>query len=261
MIRKLLLIEKTKLLNYSSFWIIMSLFSVLIVLSFMVAGSLGTLDVNGNSMNLPQLSIYEFPILWHYLTYIAGFLHYLPALLIILVVTNDIQYGLWRQNVADGLDRKELLWSKVLVITVISIFATILLVVLGLVYGLSHTHDVDLKLVIESAEFLVGYFVQLFAYMVIALLFAVFIKSPAQAIVYLLVYGIIVERLISLLLPEVFSFYLPMAAFSGIISNPYMNLMGMEVINTPFTNILFVSLAWIVVILVGLYAYIRSQDI
>ncbi|MEX1136881.1 MAG: hypothetical protein WEB89_08255 [Balneolales bacterium] len=261
MIGKLVTIERIKALNYRSFWTILILYSVLIVLSYYVAGAFGAVNVDGEQVDLPQFGIYEFPMLWHYLTYISGFLHYLPALLVILLVTNDIQYGLWKQHVAEGLERGELVGLKILVITLLSAFATLLLVVTGLAFGLSGAPDVSLSIILERAGFIVGYFVQVFAYMTIAFVFAVVVKKPAQAIILLLAYGIIVERLIRFSLPGEFSFYFPMAAFAGIISNPYMSIIGAEVVDTPFISNIYVSLAWIALFLGGIYAFVRYKDV
>lgn len=261
MIWKLLAIERIKAFNYNSFWIILALFTALIILAFFVAGAFGTVTVGNEDVNLPQVTIYEFPLLWHYLVYISGFLHYLPALLVILLVTNDIQHGIWRQHVAEGLDRSELVGSKILLTAILALYATVLLIIIGLFFGLRNTMDANTAVVLENASFLIGYFVQLFGYLTIAFVFAVLVKRPAQAIIFLLVYGIILERIIRYFLPDELSFYLPMAAITGIVSNPYMSLIGVEVVDTPFISNFYVSLAWILILWGGIYAFIRYKDL
>lgn len=258
---KLFAVERIKTMNYTSFRIIMILFSGLVVLGYYVAGSFGTVTIDGDEVVLPELMIYDFPGTWHYLTYISGFLHYLPALLIILLVTNDIQYGLWKQHIAEGMDRGELVGAKLLVISLISAYATVLLMVTGLVYGLSYTEEVSFQLILKNAGFLAGYLVQIFAYMTMAFVFALVCKRAGLAITLLLVYALIGERLIRFFLPEELSFYFPMAAFSGIIGNPFMSLIGVEVADTPFINNFYVSLAWIAVLLAGSYAFVRYKEV
>ncbi|MEX1121399.1 MAG: hypothetical protein WD491_09470 [Balneolales bacterium] len=261
MIGKLFAIERIKAFNYNSFWYIMALYSVLLVLGYYVAGAFGTVTVNGEQVDLPQFRVYEFPMLWHYLTYIAGFLHYLPALLLILLVTNDIQFGIWRQHVAEGLERAHLVGAKVLMMALLSGYATVLVILTGLAFGLPGTEGASPAMILESADFIIGFFVQIFAYLTMAFVFAVAVKKPAQAIIMLLVYSIVVERLIHFFLPGELSFFLPMAAFSSFISNPYMSIIGAEVVETPFVNSFFASLVWIIMLLGGIYAFVRYKDV
>ncbi|MEX0927864.1 MAG: hypothetical protein WD266_04465 [Balneolales bacterium] len=258
---KWLAIEKVKMLHYRTFWVILALYTLMLVAGYYLSGSFGSLSVNNQQINLPELTVFAFPGLWHYLTYISGFLHYILALTVIALTANDLQYGLWRQHVAEGMDRSELIGAKVLVMMLLALYSTLLVILTGLAFGLSHTADADLALVLESAGFLIGYGVQAFAYMTLAFLFAVVVQRAGTAIILLLVYAVVGERLILFLLPEPLSFYLPMAAFSAIISNPFMTLFGIEVADSPFTTAFYISLAWIVMLLGAAYAFLRYNDV
>ena len=111
----LLKIEWLKLKHYSVFKILGILFLVGVVLSNYI-GYRSVENFNEN-VNAPGLSSsfrpYSFYYVWQSTSWVQGMLLILPAMLLIILITNEYTYRTNRQNIIDGWSRRQFIEVKI----------------------------------------------------------------------------------------------------------------------------------------------------
>ena len=143
MIRALKL-EWLKLRNYRVFWILtgMYLFAVIIIASgggfFLQWLKSQGADFDGIDPTI--LPIYDFPDIWQNTTYLASFVKVLLAFIVIISINNDVTYNTMRQNIIDGISKREFIYSKLLQIAALAFLSTLFLFIAGFINGSIYSH-------------------------------------------------------------------------------------------------------------------------
>ena len=211
--RKLLNIEIIKLLNYTSFKVILglhlALFSLVVLVSSQIDISVPGFDTT---------NFFKFPNVWGYFAWIASWFNLLLAILIIMVTGNEFSYRTFRQHVVDGLSRSDLLKGKLLVISLIAVYSFILVFLSGLVYGVIFTPG--LNSVFYGIDRLFIYFIQTVAYMVIGLLLVVLIRNTALSIILFVLLRFPIEPIIRSFFNKAARPFFPMKSVSGLTPMP-----------------------------------------
>lgn len=259
---KLIKIESKKLINNKPFWILSILYILILGLVFWSIQTFinDIVKETGKSIPIPviKISLYSFPDIWHNLTFVAGYMKLILSLIVIIFITNEYAYKTIRQNIITGLSRFEFLLSKILMIAIIAIAATLFLYLNGLVLGFLNTEKITFKLLFSNNIFLFAYFLELFTFMSFALLIGTSLKRAGLSISILLLYYFIIENLLYYKLPEKIGNYLPIKVISNLIDIPNTSLMKLAGINfkdyistsdTLFTisySILFIYLTYVI---------------
>lgn len=232
---RLLKIELKKLIHNKVFWVLAGLYVLIIATTFFGVQTFINEIVKdaGKSAPIPvsKISLYDFPDIWHNLTFLAGFLKMLLGIIVIIFITNEYSYRTIRQNIITGLSRFDFLMSKLLSIATISLFATILLYIIGIILGFMNTKDVTLTMFFGKSSFLFAYFLELFAFMVFALLLGILVKRSGFAIGLLALYYYIIENWLNYKLPEGWGDFLPLRAVARLIDIPNTSLMKLFGLN------------------------------
>ena len=233
---RLIQIQWIKLWAYKPFWVIGILYSVLVVGAF--GSAMPIIDYvlseapEIGGIKVSFIPIYYFPDIWQNVTYAAGFLNFLPAFLLILMVCNEFSYKTMRQNIIDGMSRVEVVKSNVALAFIISLVFTTLIgaltLILGFIYSKSGVNP------FEGADMLIGFFLQLFTLLMLAMLASVLIKRAGITIVLLFLY-----RGIEAIGLGVLTYYdldliadlLPFNAIANVISAPFQRYIFMEIQN------------------------------
>jgi ABC-2 type transport system permease protein len=63
---------------------------------------------------------FAFPETFHTVAYFSSFFVLLPAILVIMLITNEYNYRTHKQNIIDGWSRKEFMGSKLIDVAIIS---------------------------------------------------------------------------------------------------------------------------------------------
>ena len=218
---QLLTTELRKLLPYRTFWIILLLYGALLVL-FMYSSS--AITINGRQFGV---EMYRFPGIWMRLTYIASYFNLLLGILMITLITDEYAFRTFRQQVIDGLFRRDLVAAKCLVTLLIGMVCTVFVALTGLFFGLTYSPSWTVALVTQDVMHLVYYLVQALGYMSIAVFLAFLIKRNGLAILAFLLYTKVLEPLIHWRLDDATDKYLPMKVFSSLTPTP-----GQEVLDS-----------------------------
>jgi len=232
---RLLKIEWFKLRNYRTFWVVSSLYLFLMtfipisVLEFMKW--LESKGVEFENFSPSKIPILHFPDIWQNITYLSVFFKFFIAVIIIISITNEFSYKTIRQNIIDGLDRKDFLKSKLFAILSICLVSAIYLFVLCLITGLIYTPRIIPGEILEYSQFIFAYFLDILFFLVFALLIGNTFKKAGISIA-LMVMVIPIEYIITSNLPDAISGagdYFPMHVMNSIIQQPFTKYGFMEI--------------------------------
>lgn len=235
---RLLAIEWLKLKSYRPFWILMTLY--FLVLALVLSGVmlffeyLASRGAEFNGIDPSIVPFYDFADIWQNMTYLATFLKIFLGFIVVISITNEYSYKTIRQHIIDGLTRWEFLGSKLLIILAIAVVNTLFVFVLGLILGWIYSPVQGMDVMFEHAGFLLGYFLDVFAFLTFALLVGMLIKRTGFAIVLLALYTLFIEPIGALVLSieyseYTFHQYFPIRAINNLIQVPFGKYLFQEV--------------------------------
>jgi ABC-type transport system involved in multi-copper enzyme maturation permease subunit len=224
---KLLKIELKKILTYKVFWILMGLYFLFLVLGILMAGvtiNSWIDNINKHSpIPFPHVTIYFFPDIWQNITFFASirFILILPAIVIIILITNEFTNKTIRQNIVNGMSRQEFLLSKLqLLVTFILILGTVIL-------GIANTDNQGMTMMFKKISFTGGFFIQVFSFLVFAFFLGFILRNTGLSIAIFTLYALIIEPVlyfilkISKLQPNNISQFLPVNSVIRVVEYPY----------------------------------------
>jgi ABC-type transport system involved in multi-copper enzyme maturation permease subunit len=227
---ELLKIEWLKLKNYTAFKIMAIFFTVgVFAINYIVYIVNKNIVNNVPGAQLVSFSPYNFENTWQSTSYATGFILLLPALLLLMLFTNEYTFKTHRQNIIDGLSRHQFIGVKMAMALIFAIASTFLVIITALIFGFSTGTSFSLNGIV-----FVGYFfLKGLSYNFIAILFSVLVKRTGFAIGVFFIY-LGAENIISQIL-DVLSIklkaqngtdlgsigdYLPMNAADGLLAFP-----------------------------------------
>ena len=132
--KRLLLIEFQKTWkNKAARVLTITYFALLSSLALMASINFEFIGIN---IRLADQGIFNFPYIWHFNTWMADWFKLFFAIVVVSMVSNEYSYGTLKQNLIDGMSKKEFLLSKVLLATVIALLSTLFVFVMSLILGL-----------------------------------------------------------------------------------------------------------------------------
>lgn len=226
---KLLQIELRKILPYKMFWVMCGIY--LLALLFFSWGLPSLIDYFTMKSDVPEIKLitkflYNFPDIWQNLSWAASlrfFIKIFIGIIMIILVTNEYSYLTIRHNVFNGLSRTDFLMSKVYVAILLSVGATILIFITGTTLGLFYSSTISASHFFGKMIFLLGYFIELLAFLLFSLMVGILIKRTGFAIGVLFVYPIL-ELIIQQKIPESIQPFLPLNAINHILRTPNTSL-------------------------------------
>ncbi|MNK00344.1 ABC-2 family transporter protein [compost metagenome] len=208
---------------------------------------------------------FDFPHIWSYITYSASFFNVLLAVVVVIVTTNDFQYKTMRQNIIDGMSKRQVIFSKFLLVFFLSIIATLYTFLVGFVIGMLESTTYDWY---QNVHLILLYFVQTLGYFSFAFLFSIVVKRPAIAIVSFILYfpvetivGQIITRDLYQVFPlKVFADLTPIPFFKSILASTKVEGMPVPwVLDTDIRIIL--SLVYVLLFFLLTYFLLKRKDL
>ena len=265
--KRIVRIELLKIKSYSTFWVLTSLYFLILVTiffsgKFFLDFLAGKGESLGNIVDPSRIPIYDFPDVWHNLTYVAGFLKFILAIYVIISITNEINYGTIRQNIMNGLSRWDFLISKLVLIFFLSIISTIFILVTGFVLGFLYSGNRELQDVITYMEFLPAYLLQITAYLIFALFIGLLIKRTGLSMGLLFLYTLIIEPIITFRIKaDWIKGLFPLKAINNLIRFPFKKYALREVQDyIAWDDALIVSI-YIVIFISLMYLILKKRDL
>jgi len=266
--KRLIKIDFRKYAHNRTFWVLSALYVVLVVFVFMVTESfLNHVMTNvgkGSPIAIPGFSLYSFPYVWHNMAFLAGFFKIFLALLVIIFITNEYSYKTIRQNVMSGMSRVEFLFSKVIFVFFIALAVTLVLFLSALLLGLSHTENVTSSLVFSKMFFVPAYFLEVFSFLLMAMMFAFLLQKQGLAIGIFALYYYVAEPIIAFRLPAGVARFMPIKMITHLIDVPnssLMKLFGVNFRETVSWIDVWGCLAYSVLFVAAVYFFLKNRDL
>lgn len=278
---KLLKLEYYKNLNYTPFKVFTFLYFAILI-TFLFIG-LVDIKVLGNTINLKEQGIYNFPEIWNFTTYIVGLLKIFLGLIIVFSICQEFTNRMFKQNTIDGLSREEFIGSKLLTIGLFTIISTLLVFFITLFIGQSYSKVTTSEMVYKEIFFIGNYFVKLFSFfcflMFLSILLrksvfvflAFFVAWVGESILsgietYSKVSGTQSEQRNEIMQNDFFfSHLLPLESMASLIPNPMLRMnmakaMGFKYEFTYPTESLIACLVWCGIFIAGSYLILKKRD-
>ena len=248
--KDLLAIEWMKIRQYRTFWILLSLFVLAVLginyISFYINSSVN--EVTG-VVGLGTGNPFAFPNIWLTVPWMCSWVLYFPGFIMIFLITNEYTFKTHRQNIIDGLSRREFVTTKLAVAFLLASVSTIFVLLTTLLFGIAGGSSIDF-----SKFYYIGYFfVTAWIYILFALLLAFLLRKAALAVGLFFIYGLIVDNVISGLLRRAFegkpfgNYFLPLEVADSLLPFPFFKDQIQVVLRSPNALIcLAISLAWVV---------------
>ena len=229
--KRLLDIELQKLWkNRASKVLIIAYF---VLLSFIALIASIKFEFGTFKLHIAEQGIFNFPYIWHFNTYIAAILKLFLAIVIVSMMANEYSYGTLKQNLIDGMSKKEFIQSKFSTVMLFAFGSTVFVFLMSLVLGYSFSSYNEIAIVFSDLEYLLAYFVKLVGFFSFCLFLGILVKRSAFALGFLLVWNIVEGIAIGLMkwkffkdtnIAENVSQFFPLESMSNLIKEPITRL-------------------------------------
>ncbi|MQP52898.1 MULTISPECIES: ABC transporter permease [unclassified Flavobacterium] len=240
----------------------------------------------GREIRIADQGIFNFPYIWHFNTYIAALFKIFLAVVIVSMMANEYTYGTLKQNLIDGLSKKEFILSKFLVVVSFAMATTLFIFIMSLILGYSFSSYNELFIVFSDLEYLLAFFIKLIGFFSFCLFLGILIKRSAFALGFLFIwfgfekisYGILKFEILNGnnktidFADKLYKFF-PLESMSNLIKEPFTRLSvaktlettigGKEVIrdySIHFSEIAIV-LVWTFIFILTSYYILKKRDL
>lgn len=276
---RLLNIEFYKL-RYSRSTKILTLIYFIIPLFIALIASID-FDFIGINIRIADQGIFNFPFIWHFNTFLISFLKIFLAIVIVSMMSNEYSNRTLKQNLIDGMSKKEFILSKFYTVIIFALASTIFVFLLSLILGLFFSDYNDLSIIFSDLEFILAYFVKLVGFFSFCMFLGMLVKRSAFALGFLFVWWIL-EKIIYLVVrfkitheelatDNIMQFF-PLEATYNLIKQPFTRL---NFIQTAANQLqaelpldyavnwysIVIVLAWTGIFTYGSYSLLKKRDL
>lgn len=201
---KLMQAEWLKIKNYPAFWWVTGITAIAYP-----AINYSMLTFYKNVLSQPNMSAqimkgmlgnpFAFNEVWHTVAYFSSWFILFPAIVIIMLITNEYTFKTHKQNIIDGWSRTQFLTAKLINIAIISVLVTLLYSVVAFVIGMNNTSTEDT--VGSNKTYYIAYFLLLtFSQLSIAFLIGFLVRKSFIALSIFLFLFLILEPVLTKIL-------------------------------------------------------------
>lgn len=278
---RLLKLEYLKNLNYKPFKIFALLY--FIVLIFLLLIGLMDFELFGQTINLKEQGMYDFPGVWNFTTYIVGLLKIFLGCIIVFSICQEFSNRMFKQNLIDGLSREEFIISKLLTILGFTTISTFLVFIVALLLGKTYSTAQGIDLVFKEVYFIFNYFLKLLTFfcflMFLSILFRKSIFVFLAFFMFWFVEGILsgVEKFVlirniadkekgkTLFTQHYITDYLPLESMSRLIPSPLIRTKLAKLLGAEYKFIypwesVIACLIWCSIFIFGSYWILKKKD-
>lgn len=276
---RLLNIEYHKLRYSKSSKILITTYFILITFIALIASI--EFKFGGVQFRVADQGIFNFPYIWHFNSYIAALLKLFLAIVIVSMVSNEYSNRTIKQNLIDGLSKKEFIFSKFLTVVSFALFSTIFLFVVSLILGLSFSDYTEASIIFSDMEYLLAYFVKLTGFFAFCMFLGMLVKRSAFALGFLFVWWILESIARGVMEYKIFrdsniaeniAQFFPLESMALLVKEPFSRL---NVIQSAATQLgseitkdyavhwyqLLIVIAWIAIFVYLSYLLLKKRDL
>jgi ABC-type transport system involved in multi-copper enzyme maturation permease subunit len=236
---KNLKIEWLKVRNYRTFWILWLLFVICLAgVNYMVYHIQSSVKVPAANMLVG--TPFSFPDVWQTVSYISSFLLFFPGLILLILITNEYNYKTHRQNIIDGISRFEFAFTKIVMVVIFAVKATLLEAIITVITGLLAGSAFSFN----QSVYLFYFFLQALTYILTGLLFGFLFKKSGLAIALYFIYLFFIKNILSALVShyihDPLGDYFPIKSSDVLIPFPVFKSFSEHIFTPPNTTLLLV---------------------
>ena len=183
------------------------------------------------TLELGHYGLFNFPIVWHITTFFASQFKFFFAIVVVSMIGNEYSNKTIKQNLIDGLSKKEFILSKFYTIIFFSGIATFLIFIICLCIGLYYSSINEVSLIFRETEFLLAYFVKLVGFFSLCLFLGMLVKRSAFALAFLFVLYILEWIILGLItwqanyeIAEKIQNFFPLKSMYKLIDQPFQRI-------------------------------------
>lgn len=277
--KRLLQIEFIKLWNNRASKVLIFAYFILILGLALI--SMIKIDRPPFVFNIADQGIFNFPYIWHLNTWIASWFKLFFAIVIVSMTANEYSNKTIKQNLIDGLSKKEFLMSKFLMVIVFSLLSTLFVFFVSLTLGLLYSDFNEISIIFSDLEYFLGYFVKLVGFFSFCLFLGILVKRSAFALGFLILWWGIFENLLIRFsswkffgekASDTIMHLLPLEAMSNLIIEPITKFKAVQSISNQLgTDLsrdyavhwynLLIVLVWTAIFIYLSYALLKKRDL
>lgn len=256
-------------------------FSYFILLSFIALIASIEFKIGSLDFRVADQGIFNFPYIWHFNAYIASFLKLFLAIVIVSMISNEYSNRTLKQNLIDGLSKKEFISSKFLTVLVFALASTLFVFLLSLILGFSFSDYTEMGIIFSDLEYLLAYFINLTGFFAFCMFAGMLIKRSAFALGFIFIWWVLENVAYGLMKWQLFrdseiadkiAGFFPLEAMSKLLVEPFSRLgavqmaasqMGSEIEKdyaVHFTDLIIV-VAWTVIFVFLSYKLLKKRDL
>jgi ABC-type transport system involved in multi-copper enzyme maturation permease subunit len=276
--KRLLQIEFIKLWNNrASKVLIISYFFLLTTIALMAAIKF---DIGPIQFHLAEQGIFNFPYIWHFNTFFTAFFKLFLAIVIVSMMANEYSNKTIKQNLIDGLSKKEFILSKFLTVVSFSLISTVFVFVVSLILGLIYSDFKEFSIITSDLEFLLAFFVKLMGFFSFCLFLGILVKRSAFALGFLILWqifegfarGMIRWKLFDSETTDAIMGFFPLNAMFNLIKEPFSRLKSVQAVAQQMGEKLELNyqiqwyeiaivLLWTAIFIYLSYALLKKRDL
>ena len=256
---------------------------ILIIIYFALLTSIALIaaikfDIGPVKFHLADQGIFNFPYIWHFNTYVASIIKFFLLLVIVSMMANEYSNKTLKQNLIDGLSKREFILSKFYTVVLLALISTFFVFIVSLVLGYIYSDFNEFSIVVTDLEYLFAFFIKLVGFFSFGLFLGILVKRSAFAVGAMIVWSIIEGFAKGMLYwkfkeyVDEFMQFLPLEAMSNLIKEPFTKLNAVKTIgkqigedlvkdhSVQITDIIIV-IFWTAVFIYASYLILKRRDL
>jgi len=264
--------------NTASKVLIITYFLLLISITLIAAIKF---DIGPIKFHLAEQGIFNFPYIWHFNTFIASIFKFFLLLVIVSMMANEYTNRTLKQNLIDGLSKKEFILSKFYTVILFALISTIFVTIVSFILGLIYSDFNSVNIIFSDLEYLLAYFVKLVGFFSFGLFLGILIKRSAFAVGGMFIWFIIENITYGFMRFKIFTDktiadkiaqFFPLKSMSNLIDEPFTRLSAVKsVANQLGERFKFdyavhwyeiaIVLVWTTIFIYGSFYLIKQRDL
>ena len=256
---------------------------VLIIIYFLLLTSIALIaaikfDIGPIKFHLAEQGIFNFPYIWHFNTYIASIFKFFLLLVIVSMMANEYSNKTLKQNLIDGLSKKEFVLSKFYTVILLAAISTFFVFLVSVVLGYSYSDFNEFSIVTTDLEYLFAFFIKLIGFFSFGLFLGILVKRSAFAVGAMLVWAMF-EGFVKGMsywklkdyVDEIMQFF-PLEAMANLIKEPFTRLSAVKAVAKQVGEDLskdfsvqpldvIIVLVWTALFIYLSYALLKKRDL
>jgi ABC-2 type transport system permease protein len=150
-------------------------------------------DATGDIAKMLLGNPFEFPETFHTAGYFSSFFVFIPAIVVIMMITNEYTFKTHRQNIIDGWSRNQFLLSKFFDVVLTTVLVTAIYFIVALAIGINNSKG-EVKDMWSQSHYAGLFALQTFSQLSIAFLIGFLVRKAFIALSIFIFYFLIVEN-------------------------------------------------------------------